>query len=116
MLFLEVRISCMTIMWNWFIAAKETGSLGCCKNAGVTASFRFGVSIVKPQNVSSTPAKSSLVRLFLQKCSQNSSLQNEFCGDPGFIPISLSIQGLGKACVIISSALRSRQRVPCSAG
>lgn len=69
---------------EWFIAAKETVSLGCCKNAGVTASFRFGVSIVKPQNVSSTPAKSSLVRLFLQKYSQNSSLQNEFCGDPGF--------------------------------
>lgn len=50
----------------------------------VTASFHFSVSIVKPQNFSSVPAKTSLVRLFLQVFSKLAAIQNEFCGDPGF--------------------------------
>lgn len=70
---------------EWFIAVKEAVLWDVVsEKAGVTASFHFGVSIVKPQNVSSTPAKNSLVRLFLQVFSELASIQNEFCGDPGF--------------------------------
>lgn len=69
----------------WFITVKETVLWDVVnKKAGVTASFHFGVSMVKPQNVSSTPAKNSLVRLFLQVFSELSSIQSEFCGDSGF--------------------------------
>lgn len=94
---------------GWFIAVKETVLWAVVnEKAGITASFHFGVSIVKPQNVSSTPAKNSLVRLFLQVFLELVSIQNEFCGIL-VSAISVSVQGFGKACMIISSALRSRQ-------
>lgn len=70
---------------KWFRAVKETVLWDVVnKKAGVTASFHFGVSIVKPQNVSSAPANNSLAKLFLQVFSELSSIQNGFCGDPGF--------------------------------
>lgn len=69
----------------WFITVKETVLWDVVnKKAGVTSSFHFGVSMVKPQNVSSTPAKNSLVRLFLQVFSELASIQSEFHGNSHF--------------------------------
>lgn len=94
---------------GWFIAVKETVLWDVVnKKTGVTASFHFGVSIVKPQNVSSTLARNSLVKLFLQVFMELDSIQNELCGIL-VSAISVCIQGFGKAYMIISSALRSRQ-------
>lgn len=46
------------------------------KKGDVTASFHFSVSIVKPQNFSSAPAKTNPVRLFLQVFSKLVAIQN----------------------------------------
>lgn len=66
---------------EWFIAVLWDV---VSKKFDVTASFHFSVSIVKPLNFSSTPAKTSLVRLFLQVFSKLAAIQNLFRGDPGF--------------------------------
>lgn len=54
------------------------------KKFDISASFDFSVSIVKPQNFSSAPAKTSLVRLFLQVFSKLAVIPNEFYEGLGF--------------------------------